>query len=166
MRIMDNLRRIVRALSTSAHGSAGRPKLSGAQLFVLRQIAATPSLSFGELGTRTLAGQSAVSEVVAKLVASGLVARAVSAEDARQAELTLTARGRRAIAGVGTTVQERLANGLTTLPRAQRLALARNLDAWLLASGLAETPAPMLLAELPAAKRRATSVARAARERA
>src|SRR3982751_5293645 len=72
-RVMDALRRIVRGLSASARVLPGGSSVSGAQLFVLRQIDAAPGLSIGELAARTLAGQSTVSEVVARLVERRLV---------------------------------------------------------------------------------------------
>jgi len=143
LRVMDGLRRVVRALSASARGLPRDGGVSGAQRFVLRQIAAAPGLSVGELATRTLARQSTVSEVVARLVTGGLVARRASATDARQSELTLTARGRRAIAAAELTAQERLAAGLAALPAARREVLADGLEAWLVAAGLAEVPATM-----------------------
>lgn len=142
IRAMDNLRRVVRALSTSAR-NVSTHGLSGAQLFVLRQIAVAPSLSLGELAERTLTGQSTVSEVVTRLVDRGLVARVSSATDARRAELTLTARGRRAVDGTEPTTQERLAHGLALLPSARRLALADALDEWLDASGLGDVTVGM-----------------------
>lgn len=141
--IMDALRRLVRALGTSARGAARAGAVSGAQLFVLRQIDAAPGLSIGELAGRTLARQSTVSEVVARLVERGLVERHASAADARQVELTLTARGRRAVAGAEPTAQERLAAGLAALPAERRGALRDALEAWLAASGLGEVPATM-----------------------
>ena len=139
---MDNLRRIVRALSTSARRVSARG-VTGAQLFVLRQIAAAPTLSPRELADRTLTGQSTVSEVVSRLVERGLVARIASTADARRAELTLTARGRRAIDGTEPTTQERLADGLAALPRTRRIALANALDQWLRAAGLVDVAAEM-----------------------
>jgi DNA-binding MarR family transcriptional regulator len=152
IRAMDGLRRVVRALSTSARGVTSRGGVSGAQLFILRQIAGAPSLSVRELAEKTLAGQSKVSEVVARLVERGLVARVASAADARRAELTLTPRGKRLIAGTEPTAQERLAAGLAALPRARRLALANALDAWLDAAGLSEV-APAMFFEAGAVDR-------------
>lgn len=144
---MDALRRIVRELSASARGAQARggrgAALSGARLYVLRQIATSPGLSIGELAERTHARQSTVSEVVARLVDQGLVARKASEADARQASLSLTARGRRAIAGAEPTVQERLSDALASLPAAQRDALAGALEAWLAAAGLTDTPVTM-----------------------
>src|SRR4051812_11101196 len=92
VRVMDALRRLVRELSASArstHDANGdRSAPSGARLFVMRQIAADPGLSIGELAARTHARQSTVSEVVARLVDAKLVTRRARPTDARQAELT------------------------------------------------------------------------------
>jgi DNA-binding MarR family transcriptional regulator len=142
MRAMDNLRRIVRALSASARGVSSRG-LSGAQLFVLRQIAAAPSLSLRELADRTLTGQSTVSEVVTRLVDRGMVTRSASSADARRAELTLTASGRQAIDDTAPTAQERLADALGAMPRERRVALVEALDVWVEAAGLSDLPAGM-----------------------
>src|SRR5690242_16035836 len=92
LRVMDALRRLVRQLSASARGArrGAAGGISGARLYVMRQIAASPGLSIGELAARTHARQSAVSEVVARLVDAGLVARRASATDGRLASLTLT----------------------------------------------------------------------------
>jgi DNA-binding MarR family transcriptional regulator len=142
-RSMDALRRIVRALSTSARQRAGNGALSGTQLFVLRQIATAPAVSINELANRTLARQAAVSEVVARLIEAKLVARTADTSDARQAVLSLTAKGRRAIMGVDRTAQEQLLDGLAALTPAMRASLASSLEAWLVAAGLAAVPATM-----------------------
>lgn len=141
-RAMDSLRRIVRALSSSAR-LAGRSSTSGAQAFVLHQLVATPGLSIRELAHRTFARQSTVSEVVARLVASRLVARRASASDARRVELTLTPRGRRMAQRVPPTAQEQLAAGLARLPAARRRSLALGIEAWLAAADLTAVPATM-----------------------
>lgn len=122
------------------HSKSG---ISGAQLFALRQISETPGLSLGELAARTLARQSSVSELVARLTERGLIHRATGESDARQVHLTLTAKGRRAIAESTATAQERLIAGLQMLPKAKRLQLAENLEAWLAASGFADIPPTM-----------------------
>lgn len=147
IRAMDGLRRLVRAITTSAREQARIGEATGAQRFVLRQLRAAPGLSVRELAERTLARQSAVSEVVAKLVAAGLVTRTVSPADARQVVLTLTARGRRTTTRARVTVQEQLVAGLARLSADRRLVLAESLEVWLEASGLLDTPARMLLDE-------------------
>ena len=170
-RVMDALRRIVRALSAGARGTARRGGgarggdtrggVSGAQAFVLRQVHAAPGLTIGELAARTFTGQSAVSEVVARLVARGLVARRPGASDARQTTLTATEAGRRAIRSIPPTAQEALASALGAIPAARRRALANALDTWLVAAGLAELPATMFF-EGGRAQRAAAGAASAA----
>ena len=162
-RVMDALRRIVRGLSASARVLPGGSSVSGAQLFVLRQIDAAPGLSIGELAARTLAGQSTVSEVVARLVERRFVARRASALDARQSELTLTASGRRAIADIEPTTQERLASALAELRPAERETLAHALDGWVLAAGLADEAPTMFLEDRSSTKRTSVSTTRTSR---
>jgi DNA-binding MarR family transcriptional regulator len=152
---MDALRRLVRVLGASARGPARRRGPTGAQLFVLRQIDAVPGVSIGELAARTLAGQSTVSEVVARLVARGLVTRRPSPTDARQVQLVLSARGRAIVQSTEPTAQERLAEGLASLPAAERDELARGLERWLESSGLAELPATMFFEDDGTTARRA-----------
>ena len=141
-RTLDSLRSIVRAIGGLSRTPA-KSGISGAQLFALRQIGETPGVSLGDLAARTLARQSSVSELVARMAERGLINRTVDASDARQVHLSLTAKGRRAIAESRSTAQERLIAGLEMLPRAKREQLADNLEAWLAASGFADVPPTM-----------------------
>jgi DNA-binding MarR family transcriptional regulator len=155
---MDALRRIVRALRISSRAVERDVGVSGAQLFVLRQLAAAPGLSLNDLVARTLTHQSTVSEVVSRLVERGLVSRRAAADDARRAELQLSAKGRALLRGAPEAVQEDLVSGFGRLPAAQRRALADALGAWIEASGLADVE-PTMFFEVPrsAGARRATS---------
>jgi DNA-binding MarR family transcriptional regulator len=141
-RAMDSLRSLVRAIGASTRTSGKSGGLSGAQLFALRQIAASPGMHLGELAERTMARQSSVSELVARLVDRSLVTR-TQGDDARQVNLALTAKGKRAISESRATAQERLISGLGILPRARKVAIADGLEAWLAASGLADVPPTM-----------------------
>lgn len=165
VRIMDGLRRLVRVLSTSARGATRQGEVSGAQSFVLRQIAAAPGLSIGQLADRTLSRQSTVSEVVARLAERGLIERGVSSVDARQSALTLTARGRKEVARIEPTAQEKLADGLATLPQEVRVALADGLESWLATADLDQVPATMFFEEEPKphAKRRGQAASKPSR---
>ena len=140
---MDGLRRIVRVLSSAARESSRHRGVTGAQLFVMRQIAGAPGCSIGELVRRTLSRQSTVSEVVSRLVDRGFVLRRARESDARQVELTLTTRGAKAIADAGPTTQERLTQGLAALPMAERTRLASTIERWIAAAGIADVPATL-----------------------
>lgn len=141
-RTMDGLRRIVHALRMATPASQGTVGLSSAQLFVLRQLAAAPDQSLGDLAYRTRTTPSSVSEVVSRLVRLGFVTRTVSESDRRRAVLTLTPRGAALVASAGETIQDRLLTGFTRLDANAQRQLAESIDAWVTASGLAENAAP------------------------
>jgi DNA-binding MarR family transcriptional regulator len=142
--VMDGLRRLVRALRTAAQAAQRERGVSGAQLYVLRQLAVGPPLSLREVAERTLTAQSSVSEVVARLVERGLVRSDPDARDRRRRALTLTDAGRAALGTAPETVQEQLVRALRALPAARRRELARGMDAWLAAAGVDEVEPTML----------------------
>ena len=146
VRAMDSLRRIVHALRSATRDSENSVGLSAAQLFVLRQLEHSSSLSPGELADRARTTASSVSEVVARLVGRGLVARSASTTDRRRVELALTTAGAETLARAPETIQERLLAGLERLSDANRFGLANALESWIHASGLG-TVQPVLFFE-------------------
>ena len=133
-RAMDSLRRVVHALRIAARASERAFGLSGAQLFVLRQLSVTSGQSLSDLAARTRTTQSSISEVVARLVRNGLVSRAPSSIDRRRAVLSLTAAGETILANAPETIQERLLRGFESLDEGTRRSLADNFEAWITAS--------------------------------
>jgi DNA-binding MarR family transcriptional regulator len=123
---LDGLRRIVRALRVSSHRAERSLGVSGAQLFVLRELAAEPGASLSRLAARTATDPSSVSVVVARLVARGLVARRRDPTDGRRAVLTLLPKGQAILRRAPEPVQARLLAALRALPgqRVRRLAEA------------------------------------------
>lgn len=152
-RAMDSLRRVVHAVRVATRASERTFGLSTAQLFVLRQLAATSGQSLSELAARTRTTQSSISEVVARLVRNGLVNRAPSSTDRRRAALSLTAAGEAVLVSAPETIQERLLRGFASLDEATRRSLADDFESWLAASGLDDV-APELFFEPP--RRQAT----------
>lgn len=115
-RALDNLRRLVRALRVSSHAIERKAAVTGAQLFVLRELAAGPEVSIRRLAARTLTDPSSVSVVVARLVERGLVARRRDPADGRRVVLSLTRRGRALLARAPEPVQVRLVAAIRALP--------------------------------------------------
>jgi MarR family transcriptional regulator, lower aerobic nicotinate degradation pathway regulator len=143
---MNAVRSIVRALRVSSRMIEGRMGISGAQLFVLQQLAERPAHSLNDLAERTATHQSSVSVVVRRLVDHGYVSRTTSDVDRRRVELALTDKGRQVLAGAPTTVQVKLLRGARALTADQRKALAELLQSWVQAAGI-EDAAPPLLGE-------------------
>ena len=121
---LDSLRRIVRALGTSARTAEQSAGVTGAQLFVLQKLREARAYSLNDLADRTFTHQSTVSVVVDRLVSRGLVARIRSSADARRIELSLTPEGRTALRSAPPPAQSRLIAALRALPRQRARSLA------------------------------------------
>jgi len=150
---LDCIRRIVRALRESSRAAEKKVGLSGAQLFVLSQLASAKALSINELAARTLTHQSSVSVVVQRLVDQGLVEREPSATDARRVEIALTRRGRATLRSAPDAAQDRLIQGILRLSPRRRRTLALSLGS-LVRSMAAEAEPPLMFFEEPDQPRR------------
>ncbi len=139
---MDAVRRIVHALHRSARDVERTIGISGAQLFVLQQLAREPADSVNELAARTVTHQSSVSVVVRRLVQRGLVRRTRAPDDRRRVHLEITDAGAALLRRAPTTAQARLVAGLTAMQPRRVASLARALEQWLAAARL---PSPAAL---------------------
>jgi DNA-binding MarR family transcriptional regulator len=148
-RVLDSLRRIVRALRITAHTVERELGISGAQLFVLRELAEEPGISIRRLSERTLTDPSSVSVVAARLVERGFVARHQDPADARRGVLSLTPRGRRLLTRAREPFQARLVRALRSLHRRSLRRLNADLVVVVHRAGAAEGAAPMFFDEEP-----------------
>jgi DNA-binding MarR family transcriptional regulator len=139
--VMDQLRTLVRALRVSTRAVEREIGISGAQLFVLQQLAGAPARSINELAERTRTHQSSVSTVVSRLAERGLVAREAAVQDARRMEIALTEAGRALLEDAPRTAQVRMVEALAAMPPAQARALADGLSALVRQAGLQDLPA-------------------------
>ncbi len=123
--VMNALRRTVLALRMWSQEAEGHLGISGAQLFVLQQLAAAPAETLTELARRTLTSKASVSVVVSRLVDRGLVSRRISATDRRSVVLALTPAGERTQRRGPASPQQRLLGALGRLPPRELTAFAR-----------------------------------------
>jgi len=144
---MDSVRRIVQVLRVGARAAERDAGVSGAQLFVLERLAASDRpLSVNELAERTLTHQSSVSVVVRKLESRGLVERNPAADDARRAQLSLTAKARALLGKAPRAAQDQILHALAGMSESNRRSLARLLGEWAqrVSGADGEAPAAML----------------------
>lgn len=127
---LDAIRHIQQELRVANRAVEQQLGLSGAQLFVLEELARSPADSLNELAARTVTRHNSVSGVVSRLVDAGLVVREVAADDARCTLLTVTPQARRLLAQAPPSAQAQLVSAVRTLPATQRAHLARALTAW------------------------------------
>ncbi len=145
---LDAIRRLVSAIRTSARRAERELGVSGAQLFVLQQLAEGPAESLNELAERTYTHQSSVSVVVRRLVERGLVTRHASPEDARRIEIALSSSGRALLRRSGPAVQVRIIQALGRLSPTQRKHLGSLLRLVIREMGLVGMPAPMIFTDI------------------
>ena len=130
---LNELRRLVQGLRTSSHAVERSLGISGAQLFVLRELSAEPGVSIRRVSERTLTDPSSVSTVVSRLVERGLVTRTRQAADARASCLAVSRKGKALLARAPEPYQGRVIAALRALPPSRlhefRLALGEVVDA-------------------------------------
>jgi len=141
--VFDPLRRLVHALHVASRETERRLGVTGAQLFVLTQLRATPSLSINALAERTMTHQSTVSVVVRRLVRRKLVKKVRAQDDARRVELTLTSAGVSLLKRAPEVLQVRLANAIGALSAAERRSLANGLEQLVGELGVGDAPPAM-----------------------
>ena len=146
-RILDSIRRLVRLVRLTDQVAQSELRVSGAQLFVLKELGKTPALSLSDLAKRTRTDQSSVSVVVTRLVESGHVSRDRDPRDGRRLVLNLTKSGRSILQKAPPVAQERLIEALDRMPMAERKRFADLFVRLIDEMGAAKGIAPMMFAE-------------------
>lgn len=154
--VLEGLRRVVQALRVTARDAEHRHGLSAAQIFVLHLLERDGPASVNALAARSFTHQSSVSVVVSRLVDAGMVERRRAEDDARRAEIALTARGRALLRRVPEPAQSQLVNALGRVMPVERRALARGLAALVREMGIAEGVAGMFFEESRSAAKTAS----------
>jgi DNA-binding MarR family transcriptional regulator len=147
---MNAIRRIVRALRISSRAVEKVLGVSGAQLFVLQQLAAAregAAPSIAQLAELTATDPSSVSVVVSRLCARGLAARRSSKRDGRRAEVAITEAGQALLQRAPAPTQARMLEGLARLAPARRRELVAGLEAIVATLGVQDQAAPMFFEE-------------------
>jgi MarR family transcriptional regulator, lower aerobic nicotinate degradation pathway regulator len=156
--VMDGLRRLVHGVRVGSHLVEHDLGVSGAQLFVLRELAAEPGASIRRLSERTLTDPSSVSAVVARLVERGLVTQRRAEEDARRSVLEVSRKGASLLSRAPEPFQARLITSLRTLPRARLRQFGSVLAEIVRALDLDAGAAPLFFETSPRGKARSRRV--------
>jgi len=144
--ILNSLRTIVQSLRVSSRRAERAAGISGAQLFVLAQLAEQDELSLNELAARTHTHQSSVSTVVARLVEAKLVTRDRARDDQRKLVLSLTKKGRSQLQLAPKTAQDALFAAMDELSGREQKLLAAHLEKLIELAGL-DTSTPQMFLE-------------------
>lgn len=154
--VLTAIRRVVQAIRRSSRQAEHDHGLTGAQLFVLQKLVESDApLTLGALAERTLTHPSSVSVVVSRLVDRGFVVRTTSTEDARRADVRLSAKGRTFLCKKAPkTAQEQLAEALERMPEERRTLLADLLTTLIIDAGFSGEDASMFFEDTPPNERK------------
>jgi len=142
--LAEGIARLRRALRRGARAADPANTLAVAQLELLAALAEHPASRPGQLARRLNMRANTVTTIVNALSAHGMLERTAAEDDRRAVELTVTEAGRQAVLSWQATNAAVLHQAASTLPAAQRRALAAAVPALdALASAidrLADTP--------------------------
>ncbi|MBN2644864.1 MAG: MarR family transcriptional regulator [Desulfuromonadaceae bacterium] len=128
LRILQALRRIIRAVDIHSYKLASQHKITGPQLACLLAIQEKGPLTGGNLARAVYLSPSTIVGIVDRLEEKGLVLRQRSRTDRRQVQLSITDEGRQLIAEAPSLLQDTLAQALTALPESEQVSITLALE--------------------------------------
>ncbi|MBL8471816.1 MAG: MarR family transcriptional regulator [Rhodocyclaceae bacterium] len=126
--VLQRFRVLIRAAQRHSQWVEKRTGLSGAQLWVLQELAEVPGLRVGELADCMALHQSTASNLVDKLETGGLLRRERTAADQRVVKLYLTEKGQAMIAKAPAPARGILPEALRKLEAERLTALGAELN--------------------------------------
>lgn len=118
LQVLKLFRMLVKSIRGHYQVVENRSGVSGAQLWALAHVAGNPGCKVGELASALAIHQSTASNLVGRLESLGLLARHRLRHDQRSVELTLTPKGRSALARAPRPLIGLLQQALLDLPEA------------------------------------------------
>jgi len=128
LRILQALRRIIRAVDIHSHKLATQHNITGPQLACLLTVAGEGPLTSSNLAKKVYLSPSTVVGIIDRLEEKQLVARNRSRVDRRQVHISVTARGEKLIADAPSLLQDTLANALAELPEIEQVSITMALE--------------------------------------
>lgn len=127
LRILQSLRRIIRAIETHSQSLNQQHQVTGPQLACLLALR-DEGLTTTRLAQTVYLSPSTVVGIVDRLIDKGLVSRERGRQDRRQVLVALTESGAALIASAPSPLQQTLAAGLRQLPQAEQVGITQALE--------------------------------------
>lgn len=125
--VLMQFRVVVRSMRRHYQSVERACGVTGAQLWAMAQVAASPGMTVGELARDLAIHQSTASNMIADLERAGLLARERPEDDQRIVRLALTRAGQRVVNRAPRPLRGALQEALMALPAARLAALHRDL---------------------------------------
>lgn len=127
LRILQSLRRIIRAIETHSQSLNQQHQVTGPQLACLLALRGE-GLTTTKLAQTVFLSPSTVVGIVDRLSDKGLVSRERGRQDRRQVVVALTKSGAALIASAPSPLQQTLAAGLRQLPQTEQVGITQALE--------------------------------------
>lgn len=128
LRILQALRRIIRAVDIHSHKLSIQHKITGPQLACLMVVEAEGPLTNSNLAKRVYLSPSTLVGIIDRLEEKRLVERNRSSVDRRQVHISITPQGKQLIADAPSLLQDTLANALVELPEIEQVSITMALE--------------------------------------
>ncbi len=128
LRVLQALRRIIRAVEIHSKKLAQSHKTTGPQLGCLSAIKENGPLTTTKLAQAVYLSPSTIVGIVDRLEEKGLVSRQRGSKDRRQVQICLTEAGKRLVESAPSSLQDTLADALKSLPELEQVSITLALE--------------------------------------
>ncbi|HKJ04521.1 MAG TPA: MarR family transcriptional regulator [Geopsychrobacteraceae bacterium] len=128
LRILQALRRIIRAVDIHSHRLSSLHNITAPQLACLMAIKEEAPISCGNLAKKVYLSPSTVVGIVDRLEEKKLVSRYRGNKDRRLVHLLITPTGEKLVEEAPSLLQETLANALVELPKIEQVSITLALE--------------------------------------
>ncbi len=126
--VLRQFRIVIRSIKRHYQWVETRCGMSGAQLWAMERISASPGISPGDLARQLAIHPSTASNLLARLEELGVIRRDRHSRDQRRVQLSLSAKGATVLRKAPRPLKGVLQQALSDLPPASLAALQRQLD--------------------------------------
>jgi len=128
LRILQSLRRIIRAIDLHSHKLAHLHDITGPQLGCLLAVKESGPLTSGNVAKKVYLSPSTVVGIIDRLEKKELVVRNRDMKDRRQVYVSITLKGEKLIADTPSLLQDTLAKALVELPELEQVSITMALE--------------------------------------
>jgi DNA-binding MarR family transcriptional regulator len=128
LRILQSLRRIIRAVDMHSHKLSSQYKITGPQLGCLIALKEEQPLTIAQLAKKVYLSPSTLVGIIDRLEEKDLVQRKRDPSDRRRVQIYVTTQGTDLIAAAPSLLQETLVSALKELPEPEQISITMALE--------------------------------------
>ncbi len=128
LRILQSLRRIIRAVDIHSNKLANLHNITGPQLWCLLAVREHGPLTSKNLSKEVYLSPSTVVGIIDRLEKKALIVRDRNIQDRRQVYISITSKGEKLVTDTPSLLQDTFARALLALPEAEQISITMALE--------------------------------------